>query len=65
MKTKPHVVRAATCERDIESWMAQIDKVTARGKVLKMVIMEADHQDGEFTEVSSLIFNCKPEKDLN
>lgn len=47
-------------EQAIEDWMSKIDKVTSDGKVLKMVIMSADHQDDEFTEVSSLMFNCKP-----
>lgn len=44
----------------IDSWMSKIDEITSDGKVLKMVIMSADHQDDEFTEVSSLLFNCKP-----
>lgn len=44
----------------IDAWLAKIDDVTERGKVLKVVILEADHQDDEFIEVSSLMFNCKP-----
>ena len=64
MKARSQIT-TATCEQSIDSWMSHIDEVTKRGKVLKMVIMESDHQDDEFTEVASLLFNCKRERGLN